>query len=161
KPKAVTSLPLPDFAYGLTSQPGWLAIAMGKNGMAFYSLSNPAAPVLVYNWYGTIWDVASAKNVLYLAADPQGLQVFDVNNPRSPVAGTQISLGSGSELPGSRYPAGVAVTVDPRGIVWVCAGDGALYGLDVRNVLRPRHVAMLGIGGCAATNVAGSRLYVA
>jgi hypothetical protein len=55
----------------------------------------------------------------------------------------------------------MAVALDPRGIAWVCAGGGSLFGLDVRSPARPRHIALLAMSGCAASVSAGTRVYVA
>jgi len=160
-PKLVTSLPLPEFAYGLTAQPGWLAVAMGKSGSAIYSLANPTAPLLATTWGDPAWDVAGDKNLLYLAADRYGIEILDVSNPKAvaPVSGI-VPLAAGNELYGS-FPNATAVSFDPRGIAWVCADNGALYGVDVRSPARPRPIAMLAVVGCAAATVAGNHVYVA
>jgi hypothetical protein len=184
-PKLVGSMSLPEFAYGIAVQAGvrsirrplevehpdepqriersgWLALAMGKSGLAVYSLAKPAAPALLSQLSGTYWGVAANNGMLYTAADSQGLAVYDLSNPSSPAFLSQTSLAAGDEIPSDYYPAALAVSFDSRGVAWLCTPkEGRVYGLDIRQPDRPRHIAEAVIGGCANTFVSNGSLFVA
>jgi hypothetical protein len=146
-PKLVNTVSLPDFAYGATAQPGWLALALGKSGLYIYSLVNPAAPVLQNPLTGTYWGLASDHNLLYAAADNQGLVIYDLSNLMSPNLVSQTAISAGNELLGDDFPTALAVSIESRGISWLCtAKDGRVYGLDVRDPMHPRHIAEMTTG---------------
>jgi hypothetical protein len=165
-PRQIGSMPLPDYAFGLATQPGWLAVALGESGMGLYSLGNPAAPVPASQGPGTFWGFAGSGNYLYGAADIVGLEVFDVTNLQNPMEIGTAPLAAGDELPGDVYPFALAVSLDPRGIAWVCTSkDGRVYGIDIRNPNRPRHIAEfttdLGSNPVENAPVAGGVLFAA
>jgi hypothetical protein len=135
---------------------------MGKSGLAVYSLAKPAAPALLSQLSGTYWGVAANNGMLYTAADSQGLAVYDLSNPSSPAFLSQTSLAAGDEIPSDYYPAALAVSFDSRGVAWLCTPkEGRVYGLDIRQPDRPRHIAEAVIGGCANTFVSNGSLFVA
>ena len=165
-PRLVGSMSLPDFAYGIAGQAGprshrrplgvqdaasahriadqssWLALAMGTSGLAIYSLGKPAAPALLSHFGGTDWGVAANNGMLYAAADSQGLLIYDLTHPANPAFLSQTSLAAGDELAGDDFPTALAVSLDSRGIAWLCTSkDGRVYGLDTRQPDRPRHIA--------------------
>ena len=167
-PQLVNSIALPDFAYGIAAQSGWLAVALGKKGLSVYSLANPATPSLAAHLSGTFWGVAGDRTWLYAAAASQGFFIFDLSNLKNPVVVSQTPLAVGNELSGNSYPTALAVSLDSRGIAWVSSGkEGRVYGLDVRVPGRPRHVAEVTTGAgvtvysAAATAELNGRLYVA
>jgi hypothetical protein len=145
RPRRVASLPLPEIAYAIAAQPGWMAIAMGKSGIEVYSIANGASPVPLAPYSGTFWSLAGTGNLLYAAGDWTGLLIFDLTQPKAPVVLSQTSLAAGDEVVWTSYfPAAVSVTLDARGIAWLCTEkDGRVYGLDVRSPRQPRHVAEL------------------
>jgi len=168
RPKLVATLSLPDFAYGISAQGGSLSVALGKSGISFYSLANPATPVQTGHFAETVWDVTGDANQLYAAGDTTGLIIYDITSPSSPTTNGIATMAVGNELWGSSYPAALGVTYDPRGIVWTATGkEGRVYGIDVRNPRAPRHVAELETGAgvtvysAAGTAVAGNHLYIA
>lgn len=166
-PRLVNSLSLPEFAYGIAAQPGWLALAMGKKGLAVYSLLNPAAPAFLRQLGGTCWGVAANRNLLYAAMDVTGLFILDLSNPNNVALLSVTTLAAGDETDTVYYPAALAVSVESRGIAWLCTPkNGRVYGLDVREPKRPRHIAEVVTQGwgspyAANTFVWNGRLFVA
>jgi hypothetical protein len=141
-PRKFASVPLAGVPYGITAQPGWISVAMGTAGLANYSAAGPASPALIYKQPGAFWGLASAGNLLYAASDFLGLMIFDMTKPDKPTMVSQTGLGTGDELIDEYYPYALSVSLDPRGIAWLCTPkDGRVYGLDVRAPLQPRHIA--------------------
>lgn len=156
-PRLANSLPLPDFAYSLAAQPGWLAVATGKQGLRLYSLAQPEAPAVASTLSYWVWGVAGNRNTLYAAADSAGLAIFDVTRLTSPAVVSVTDLGSGVETFGAFYPNAMSVSLDERGIAWLTTTkDHRVYGLDVRTRSNPRHVFefQMGIGIGSAPNAA-------
>ena len=167
-PKLANSMSLPEFAYGIGAQPGLLALALGKSGLAVYSLSNPAAPVFLAQLGGTVWDVQINQNLLYAAGDYAGLLIYDFSSPKNYTLASQTTLAAGDETYTPGYPAALSVSLDSRGIAWVCsAKEGRVYGLDVRDPGHPRHISEVATGMgvldyiSTAARVWNGRLYVA
>jgi hypothetical protein len=89
-----------------------------------------------------------------------------VTNLQNPMEIGTAPLAAGDELPGDVYPFALAVSLDPRGIAWVCTSkDGRVYGIDIRNPNRPRHIAEfttdLGSNPVENAPVAGGVLFAA
>ncbi len=137
-------------AYTLTAQSGWLALAMGRAGLAVYSTANPVNPAPVASDSVVSWGVASSAGVLYVAADSGGLLAYDMNVPGKLLSLSGTSLDAGHETP--FYAKATAVTVDSQGLVWVCtAKDGRVYGLDMRDPVHPRYVTEISGQGAIFT----------
>jgi hypothetical protein len=165
-PRRVASLPLPDYPYGIAAQAGWVAVAMGKSGVNIYSAANPAQPVFADSYMGTFWGIAGSGNLLYAAMDSSGLVIFDVSQPKLPYPISETTLAIGDETYGGYFPNALSVSLDPRGIAWLCTPkDGRVYGLDVRSAVQPRHIAEfpteIGAAQCQTAAVANGLLIVA
>jgi hypothetical protein len=155
-PREIGSTALPGLAYGVTVQPGWLAVAMGAQGMNIYSLVSPAAPVQIYQVGLPTWDVAGAGNLLYSASDATGLAIWNMATPANPL------IVSTTPIDGPAY----TVSLDPRGIAWLCSGtNGVVDGLDIRQPSSPREVTEIvtgaGLYSESAAAVWNSQLFVA
>jgi hypothetical protein len=123
-------------------------------------------PVLATSWSGTFWAVTGSGNVLYVANDQAGLLILDLSQPRDPHILSTTSLAAGDETLGEYFPKAFGVTLDPRGIAWLCTEkDGRVYGLDVRNPRQPRHISefatQTGVYPAENTAVANGLLIVA
>lgn len=165
-PNLVHSIPLPDYCYGITAQPGWLAVALGRGGLRMYSLANPARPLEIASSSSTMWGVASSPNHLYVAADYSGLMVYEFQPGSGFLFLHSRQLAPPGEPLGDYYPRAIGISYDNRGIVWICTPkDGRVYGLDVREPRQSRHVAEFTtqVGPYAAVNAAVSQniLFVA
>lgn len=168
EPRPVSTIILPDFAYGVAVGQGWLAAAMGNAGLAIYSLANPGAPIRVAHLTGTYWDVAGSGNLLYAAAGDMGVVILSLTTLNNPQAVSITSLAIGTELFDDTYPTALAVSYDQRGIVWISTGrEGRVFGLDVRDPGNPRHIAQVVTGAgvlvysASAAEAWNGRLFVA
>jgi uncharacterized protein (TIGR03437 family) len=165
-PKETGSLAQPDFAYGLSVQNGLLAAALGESGLSLYSIANPLNPALIEQMYWETWGVKFSNNLLFVAAATTGLIIYDVTDPLNPALLSQSYLKIGNEM--EMTPSALCVTLDDRGIAFVGSAfkDGRVYGFDIREPRRPRHIfeAPLGPGlyGYAEdTAVWNNRLFIA
>ncbi len=149
-PVLVNSMPLADFAYSIAARPGWMALALGKKGLAIYSTQSPMTPVLASSRSEMCWGVKANANLLYAALDFSGLGILDLSVLNDPQVLSVTSMAAGDELLDDLYPYAMGLSYDDRGIVWVTTSkDGRVFALDVRQPRSPRHIAAI------ATEVGG------
>ena len=138
-PRLMSTIVVPEFAVSLSAANGLLAAALGKSGLSIYSILG-SLPVLRQTLPGTYYGVAANGTMLYVAADTQGLLVFDVSSQLRLLS--QTSLSSVADPRNGQRA--LAVFYDTRQIAWVSTSpEGRVYGLDLRQPLRPRIMAMM------------------
>ncbi|MDC0742244.1 Ig-like domain-containing protein [Polyangium mundeleinium] len=90
-------------AAGFARMNGWRAVVNGVNGIQFWDLGNPAAPVVTsdLSFKGVFWPDAYARVVLsvfwqapyvYVAAADNGIFVVDASDPAKPVPITKFKF---------------------------------------------------------------------
>lgn len=140
-PVLANTVPVPVTSYGFAVSGSTLAVAAAENTLQFWSIGNPAEPVLLHTLpgirRGSICAIAFNADGTRLATastDDLVLQLWDTTNPAAPAA-----LGS-SPLTGMTQPNAIAFS--PDGHLISVAGDGP--SVPLWNVDEPRNPHSVG-----------------